>query len=403
MRSDLRQVLHEAAAVPRQPLDLDAILARSRRRRRRLGATGAAGLVLACAAIVAVVAVLRTGPPDEPEPAPFAGFSAGWTALPSPPEVRYEAAVGWTGDTVLMWSGSTPAGTSEPRSDGYAFDARANRWTAMPPSPLTPRMNPAAVWTGRELLVWGGFSATRPLADGGAYDPLRRTWRRLPAAPIDARAPLSVWTGEELIVWGTAARRPGPIPRDGAAYRPATDSWRPIAAAPIELTDATAVWTGREMVVFGAALGGNNNPATPTAIGAAYDPATDTWRRLPDSTLSPQASTAAWDGRDVVAWDYLTVAAAYDAGAGWRRLPAVPLPESECVPRSVPLGGYVFGDHCGRMVLYDGDAGRWQEVTRDGYAGWWFELVAAGPAVIVLGRDQTSGRQAVLAYRPPAR
>jgi hypothetical protein len=72
----------------------------------------------------------------------------------------------------------------------------------------------------------------------------------LPPAPIDARAPLSVWTGRELIVWGTAVRV-DVRPRDGAAYNPATDSWRSIADATIELTDATAVWTGSEMIVFG--------------------------------------------------------------------------------------------------------------------------------------------------------
>ena len=48
------------------------------------------------------------------------------------------------------------------------------------------------------------------------------------------------------------------------------------------------------MIVFGAALHGGNVPETETAIGAAYDPSTDRWRRLPDSPLSPQASTAAW-------------------------------------------------------------------------------------------------------------
>jgi hypothetical protein len=62
---------------------------------------------------------------------------------------------------------------------------------------------------------------------------------------------VSVWTGRELIVWGTAVCV-NVRPRDGAAYDPATDSWRSIAEGPIELTDATAVWTGSEMIVFGA-------------------------------------------------------------------------------------------------------------------------------------------------------
>lgn len=89
-----------------------------------------------------------------------------------------------------------------------------------------------------------------------------------------------MWAGREFIVWGTAIRM-HPRPRDGAAFDPAENSWRTIAQAPIELTDATVVWTGREMIFFGAALHGGNFPETKTAIGAAYDPATDTWRKSP--------------------------------------------------------------------------------------------------------------------------
>ncbi len=165
----------------------------------------------------------------------------------------------------------------------------------------------------------------RFFGDGAAYDPSADSWRRLPPAPISSRAPLAVWTGAELLVWGTAVRV-DPRPRDGAAYDPATNEWRTIAESPIELTDATAVWTGRELIVFGAALHGGNFPETPTAIGAAYDPETDRWRRLPDSSLSPQASTARGSVRSSSRG---TMRAAprpttHEADE-WRALPDVPL------------------------------------------------------------------------------
>lgn len=165
-------------------------------------------------------------------------------------------------------------------------------------------------------MVWGGRhepafpSADSYFDDGTAYDPVARTWRMLPAAPIGARAPLSVWTGEELIVWGNRTRDHRYV--DGAAYDPATNTWRRIADGPIELTDATAVWTGRVMIVFGAALYGGNESESDTAIGAAYDPQSDTWERIADSELSPNASTAAWDGRHMIAWDYLNHTASYN-------------------------------------------------------------------------------------------
>jgi hypothetical protein len=222
------------------------------------------------------------------------------------------------------------------------------------------------------------------LSDGAAYDPASRTWRPIPDAPIEARAPFSVWTGRELIVWGSTDR--SVRSRDGAAYDPSTNTWRRIADAPIELTDATAVWTGEEMIVFGAALHGGNFPETQTAIGAAYDPETDTWRELPRSDLSPQASTAAWAGREMIAWDYLNGTAAYDPEADrWRSLPRVPIDDYECSPQSVSIPGeVVFGNYCGITPLFSVSADRWRDLSRRDLSGWLLEPVAAGSAVLIL-------------------
>jgi len=262
-------------------------------------------------------------------------------------------------------------------------------------------------WTGSELLVWGGFDGTwsggpGTYADGAAFDARSGSWRMLPEAPISAREPLSVWTGRELIVWGTAIRVKE-RPRDGAAYDPKANSWRRIADAPIELTDATAVWTGREMIVFGAALHGGNFPETDSAVGAAYDPRTDTWRRIPDSELSPQASTAAWDGREMVAWDYENATAAYDPDADrWRQLPDVPLDDSECTTDSVGVGHSIFGNYCGRFVVFDRSDQAWEDVTRRQRLDSRAEVVAAGPTALVLANDYAhkDGERSMFAYRP---
>jgi hypothetical protein len=384
MPVDLREALHGAAAAPAGPLDLDRLLARGHRRRRtqRLAVlAGVFGLAGAVAAAGALVVPDRT----PVNPIQLADLPPGWTELPPPPEAREQAAAVWTGEELLVWGGDGHL------DDGAAYDPAAGTWREMAPSPLAARELPAAAWTGEELLVWGGDGH---LDDGAAYDPATDTWRPLPPAPIDGRAPLSVWTGRELIVWGTVQR--SGVPRDGAAYDPATDTWRAIADGPIGLTDATAAWTGDEMIVFGAELDGNNVPSTPTAIGAAYDPVTDTWRRLPDSPLSPQASTAVWTGQELIAWDYLLGAAAYDPAAdSWRALPDVPLDTMECYPRSVVVGEIVFGDYCGQLAVYDTADGRWYEVARPGER--WFQLVPAGPVVLVLG--SIDDEPAMLAYR----
>ena len=64
------------------------------------------------------------------------------------------------------------------------------------------------VRTGSEALFWGGYDETRNHRDGMAYDPQNDTWRTIPEAPLDTDHPaVSVWTGEELILWGGG--RPG--------------------------------------------------------------------------------------------------------------------------------------------------------------------------------------------------
>jgi N-acetylneuraminic acid mutarotase len=315
---------------------------------------------------------------------------------------------------LIVWGGYVYSGFSDEtvKGDGFKFDPRSNTWEPIAASPLQGRSVPATVWTGRELLIWGGSQDPDHQSffeDGAAYDPRTDSWRVLPRAPISARAGLSVWTGRELIVWGTAVRADLPWragvadspPRDGAAYDPETDSWRPISDAPVEMSDATAVWTGREMIVFGAALDGNNRSETETAIGAAYDPATDGWRKLPDSNLSPNASTAAWNGAEMIAWDYLHNTAAYDPRTdSWRNLPSVPLDDYECHPRSVPLGDRVFGNYCGLTALYEPSKDRWRDVSRRGFAGWGFSLVGADPVVLLLGRNVDTQKEIFVAFRP---
>ena len=370
------------------------------------------------AALLMVVMLGCSGQPGDPvttqplqrsvaDPPVFTGLQPGWTKLPPPPEVRSStAAIVWTGERLVVWGGSVYTGYSDEvsQSNGFTFDARTRRWASMAPSPLGPRMVPAAVWTGDEVLIWGGLSDNGDfLDDGAAYDPESDTWRALPQAPISARTPMFVWTGRELVVWGTAVRMDEPF-RDGAAYDPSMNSWRTIATAPVELTDATAVWTGEEMIVFGAELHGGNFPESRTAIGAAYDPMRDIWRELPVSELSPQASTAAWNGHEMIAWDYNHGTAAYSPLTDrWRRLPTVPLDDGECDPISVPVKPRVLGNKCGLMALFDPATDRWRDISRPALSGWGFQLVAADPVVLLLGREVRSGEERMLAYRPPSK
>jgi hypothetical protein len=67
----------------------------------------------------------------------------------------------------------------------------------------------------------------------------------------------AVWTGEEMIVWGGGDQRSGNL-STGGRYNPVGDVWVATAnaGAPSSRGLATAVWTGEGMLIFGGSTGG---------------------------------------------------------------------------------------------------------------------------------------------------
>ncbi|NRQ39067.1 hypothetical protein HII36_45685 [Nonomuraea sp. NN258] len=108
--------------------------------------------------------------------------------------------------------------------------------TPLSDAALAPRSHHTAVWTGTQMLVWGGDDGRRTFGDGAAYDPSRNMWPHLPRAPIQPRSHHSAaWTGKEMIIWGGTAKptETGITPLgDAAAYNPASGRWRTIAQSP---------------------------------------------------------------------------------------------------------------------------------------------------------------------------
>ena len=187
-------------------------------------------------------------------------------------------AVAWTGREVLIWGGcyaSYPrcdSGKDEELDDGAAYDPARDRWRRIATSPLAPRNQPQAVWTGRELLVWGGdVHVAGTGAYAAAYDPDKDRWRTVPAGPLAPRSNHAmVWTGREVLVWGGLASgtADGHL-ADGAAFDPATDAWKPLPKAPILGRDRhVAVWAGQELLIWGGCCAATR----PFADGAAFRP-----------------------------------------------------------------------------------------------------------------------------------
>src|SRR4051812_25593602 len=164
----------------------------------------------------------------------------------------------------------------------------ATGWHALPPAPITPDFDArTSVWTGKQMLVFGRDQQTaldshgKPYATGAvnvaaAYDPRSRSWRKLAPPPKTSgfMALSSVWTGKEMLVWGQGTQ---------LAYNPSTDSWRRLPASRLlRVHDGfgAVVWTGKEMLGWGGGCCGDA-----FSDGVAYNSRTNAWRALPAAPL----------------------------------------------------------------------------------------------------------------------
>ncbi len=178
-------------------------------------------------------------------------------------------------------------------------------WDDMAVAPITGRQQHTAVWTGSDMVVWGGNSSSVSyLADGAKYNLATDTWTVLPAAPVVGRyAHVAVAAGtNKMIVWGgyNAGYR-----NDGAVLDLSTTppTWTTMLAPPTTFYGryyASAVWTGTEMFVYGGY--GSSCAGTYCADGALYNPSTNTWRT--PATTSPipgrYFASMVWNGSKAV-------------------------------------------------------------------------------------------------------
>lgn len=184
-----------------------------------------------------------------------------WATLPTPPlapRIGHRAVA--TTDSMLVWGGSSEeAEGGRYFADGAVYSAATGGWRAMAPAPasLAARDNAAGVWTGAALVVWGGFGRSDECTpcfygDGAAYDPAADTWAPIAPAALGGRgAPRAVWTSRDMLVWGGSDTE---VRADGALYDPVDDTWARLVSGPLAARQHHAmVWTGSQLVIWGGA------------------------------------------------------------------------------------------------------------------------------------------------------
>src|SRR5439155_902854 len=96
----------------------------------------------------------------------------------------------WTGSNLIVWGGDGGNGTS--LNTGGVFDPVANSWTATTTTGApSPRFHHTTAWTGSKMIVWGGTTVGLGsfYNTGGQYDPAGNSW----SATTTTGAPETRW------------------------------------------------------------------------------------------------------------------------------------------------------------------------------------------------------------------
>jgi len=241
---------------------------------------------------------------------------------------------------------------------------------------------------GALLLVAGCGPSAAPTEVGASPTTTESAWTSVPAVPLDPRTdPVLAWTGTEVLVLGgntgwvcppfADCPNPTTLAHDGAAFDPATQTWRAIAPAPVGLWnswggDYDSAFVGGLLVVRG----------TEDKTWQGYDVVGDVW-----STLSPPAGFEGqlvasngrlWSlaGTRILSWDPATGERATEASYA----PERPLEDAQLfVTEAGPvLAGARYGDAAPdeptlTQVDVPDDAGGWRrfETQQVGWLGHW--------------------------------
>lgn len=240
---------------------------------------------------------------------PLVGADDTWTATSNlnPPLARQFHAAVWTGSEMIIWGGFSYSAPSAALDTGARYYPATDSWSAtrMVNVPAA-RDHLGAVWTGREMIVWGGYANGNDLNTGGRYNPAADSWTptNTATAPLGRESFSTVWTGSKMIVWGGVGCGSNCVLNSGGRYDPTTDTWTPTNAAnaPSPRFHHAAVWSGNEMIVWSGTDAVPNTTYLHT--GGRYNPLTDSWTptSLVNLPVARVDSTSIWTGHEMIVW-----------------------------------------------------------------------------------------------------
>jgi slime mold repeat-containing protein len=309
----------------------------------------------------------------------------------------------WTGSEMIVWGGKV-AGMPNVTNTGARWDPATDTWT---PTSLngapSPRHSHSAVWTGTTMIVWGGFGAAGYEVDGGIYDPATDGWTPIGAggAPSGRTLHGTVWTGNEMIVWG-GLNGVNPL-GTGGRFDPAS-GWQPLPqpGSPGPRLSHVAVWTGSEMIVWGG-----TDTFDWLGDGAYLDGSG--WTGTVEQSGAPsfrESATGIWTGSTMIVWggwnggNFPADGAVLDPAAGvagaWTPMATDGAPSPRAKQLSLWTGAelLVWGGCAGNACDVElDDGGRW---LPGDMGGTWSALLGGGPSARVDHRGVWTGSEMVI-------
>ncbi len=229
-----------------------------------------------------------------------------WTLINNTlaPSARYAHTATWTGTEMIIWGGYVTGGKT---NTGARYNPVTNLWVTLPLPAISERGFHSAVWTGTQMIVWGGednLSARKN--DGALYHAGTNSWVTTSLAgnvPSVRYAHTAIWTGTEMIIWGGINPGTGFL-NTGGRFTPGTNTWGAVTSvgnAPALRSEHTAIWTGTEMIVWGGS-GPGSTSFTYYNTGGRYNPWSNGWSNVPlaGSPTGRSSSNAVWTGSQMI-------------------------------------------------------------------------------------------------------
>jgi Kelch motif len=275
-----------------------------------------------------------------------------WSALPSSPLQRTEVGAARVGRFIYVAGGALPP-NFETTAQVARYDTRSGAWTLVAPMPLALNHPAVTAGAGRcrgHVYVYGGYTGAGEEVDAlQRYDPVSDSWTTLPPSGTPRGAATLAAAGCSLYAIGGAD---GGVAQRLVQVYDIRSAWRQAPSMRVAREHLASAVLGRRILALGGRASGGNLDTV-----EELDTRTGKWRRRPPipTARSGFGAVAVRGLAVVVGGEELTPGGetiqpvqAFDSDTGrWRKLPGMLTPRHGLGVAA--LGGRIFAAEGGPM------------------------------------------------------